>query len=61
MGFALKCNIFELPESGVHISRLKIFDMRLISLDRVTYNRLMGPIVKLQQTNPNLSLQGRYS
>ena len=38
MGFALKCNICELPESGVENLKIEIFDMRLISLDRVTYN-----------------------
>ena len=38
MGFALECSIFELPpESGVKFSKLKIFDVRLISLDHVTY------------------------
>ena len=33
MGFASKCSIFKLPESGVKVS---IFDMWFISLDRVT-------------------------
>ena len=34
--FASKCNIFKLPEFNVKISKLKIFNMWLISLDRVT-------------------------
>ena len=35
---------------------------KLIYTDKGSlYNRLIGPIVKLQQTNPNLSLQGNYS
>ena len=37
MGFALTCSIIWVPESGVEISKLQIFKMRLISLDRVTY------------------------
>ena len=36
MGFASKCSILKLPDSGVNIPRLKIFDMWLIPLDRVT-------------------------
>ena len=31
MGLASKCSIFKLPESGVKISKLKIFDMRLFT------------------------------
>ena len=37
MGFASKCSTFKLPERGGKISKLNIFDMRLISPDRVTY------------------------
>ena len=37
MGFASEWSIFEWPESGVKICKLKIFDMRLISRDHVTY------------------------
>ena len=37
MGFAyVKCSISNLPESVVKISKWKIFDMQLVSLDRVT-------------------------
>ena len=36
MQFASKCSIFELPESGVKITSLKILDTGLVSLDRVT-------------------------
>ena len=41
MGFASKCSISKLPENGVQISKLKIFDMRLISLDRITLYSFM--------------------
>ena len=37
MGFASKCSMFSLPESGVENLKLKISDKWLISLDRVTY------------------------
>ena len=35
--FASKCSIFKLPEGGVKYSKLKIFDMRLVPLDHVTF------------------------
>ena len=36
MGFESKCNIFKLSESGVKNSKLKIFNMWLISLDHAS-------------------------
>ena len=37
MGFAPTCSIFKLSEGGVKNSILKLFNMRLISLDHITY------------------------
>ena len=37
MGVASKCDILKLLEGGVKISKFKIFDMWLVSLDHVTF------------------------
>ena len=46
-GFASTCSISEVPESGAKISILKIFDMWIISLDRVTYACHHGAVLIL--------------